>query len=234
MRKQVERMSRQYERIERASTIITNGEGKDPKTGHDVSIFEASNNPDTYIAVLKDIIENSRSSLGAYALVEGVVHIGAYREVMRLGEGKLIEAVVKMQTGKIFPVYNYVRTMNRVICEPLFLKDFSVPIIFELLSEEVSIYISIDYDAIARLFNQSGYHTSWSTKKEFYSIRERYPDYRFISQDNKLLRIDIGGKKSYVGDGLIARIVGDNLLPSVAIKSMVEMFEHEINEKSKD
>jgi hypothetical protein len=221
-------MQRQIQRKNLASDILRNEKGIDPKTGADVTVFESTYEPDTYENVIESLIQKSKKTTWGYDIIENTVHVGVYRDFMRLGEGKLLEMLVNQQSGKNYPAYSYIHYLLGSICEPIFLKNLSDESKFELLTGEVAVYICIDYDKILEIITQQGFSARWASTKETHSLKEKHKIDSWICIENRALIIDLGEEKSIVGDGLIARIVADNLLPTVATLSLLELIDSEL------
>lgn len=227
-------MQRQIQRKNLASDILRNEKGIDPKTGADVAVFESRYEPDTYENVIESLIQKSKKKTWGYDVIENIVHVGVYRDFMRLGEGKLLEMLVNQQSGKNYPAYSYIHYLLGSICEPIFLKNLSDESKFELMRGEVAVYICINYDKIIEIIKQQGFSARWASTKETHILKEKHKIDSWICIDNRALIIDLGEEKSIVGDGLIARIVADNLLPTVAISSLLELLNSELLKKEKN
>lgn len=224
LEEQVNRIQRQLKRRNQATEILREEKGTDPMTGADVAVIESSHEPQRFEALIEELIQKSKQNTWAYDVIEGTVHIGVYRDFMRLGQGKLLELIVNKETGKNYPAYSYIEFLLNSICEPLFLKNLSDESKFELIEGNVSIYICINYEKIIESLIFNGYPARWASRKETQKLKERHKIKSWICVENRALVIDLDSEKSILGDGLIARIVADNLKPTVAINSLIELL----------
>ena len=225
---QIGRMHRQDVKMSRAASTITNEKGEDPKTGRNVRISEIEIVPETYLGVVSELMQESRKNGGAYAVVEDVIHIGAYREDMR-GPGKeLLKGYVKMQTDRSFPVFSLMQNLIINISEPIFVKDLTDEEKFDLVTGRVMVYLVIDFDKFIDLLNVHGCQARWLSKRETQQYRERHGSDGLLIFDNQAITIEVSGRKSILGDAALGRILGDNLLPSVVARSYAELLKHDI------
>jgi hypothetical protein len=221
---QVDRIQRQLKRRNQATKILKEEKGIDPLTGAEVAVIESSQEPHRFEALIEQLIQKSKQNTWAYDIIEGIVHIGVYRDFMRLGEGKMLEFLVNKATGKNYPAYSYIEFLLNSICEPLFLKNLSDESKFELIKGNVSIYFCINYDEMIKLLTLNGFAARWASTKETQKLKELHKIKSWICVENRALVIDLDSEKSIPGDGLIARIVADNLKPTVAIHSLIELL----------
>ena len=171
------------------------------------------------------MIEKSKKDNFAYDCLEGIVHIGVYREDWRIrGEGVLTIL------NKHYPVFDLMWGRGITICEPIFLKPFSDNAIMDLLMGRIRIVIGVDYEEFIRFCNLLGMNARWSTPKEFQKMIKQTPmkSKAFFSHKNKGIIIEEKGQEqnfAFIGQGLFAQIIFDHIYPSSIILNRLGIFD---------
>lgn len=213
--KQLKRMLTQNAKIERASKIIQENEGEDPKyKGTKVYITESDVEIKTYHSTLIDLINQIDEKDWAYSCIEGIVHIGVYKRDWR------IYGQTSMKTlCDPFPFVDLMISRGVAICEPIFLKPISDDKIIDIVLGKIKVYIGIDFEKFIEFSNFLGIKASWASSKELhkYLDNSKYNSKEIFSFNNKGIKIEIGGKELLLGYGFFFKMIFDHILPSTML-----------------
>lgn len=227
MKEQVKRMHRQDVRAKRAKEVINKGIGKDPYSGRDIFINEVNSDLEYYYNVIEKLIDESKSKDWAYDVIDECLHIGAYRNKWLAYGPAALEYIIKETTGKVVKPINLLNNINIQITVPLFLKPFNSETLRNILSGEIMIYMSLDYEQVIRKFKALGVEAKWSSRKETHQLKEDNPEKQeLITIDNQAISISNSNVSLHLGSGFFVRIVSDNLRPNSAINLFAEMLKN--------
>lgn len=225
MKEQVIRMHKQDIRAKRAKEVINKGVGKDPISGRNTFINEVNSELDYYYDVIERLIKESESKDWAYDVVDECLHIGAYRNNWLAYGPFALEYIIKETTGKVVKPISLLNNINIQITEPIFLKPFNKKTLRDILSGEVMVYMSLDYEQVIRKFKALGVIAKWSSRKETHQLMNGDPNKQeLIRIDNQALNISNDKASFHLGSGFFVRIVSDNLKPNNAINLFTEML----------
>ncbi|WP_269686398.1 hypothetical protein [Flavobacterium lacustre] len=213
--KQLKRMLNQNAKTERASKIIKDNKGKDPKYNDTtVHIVENDFEIETYLSIITNLIKKLDEKDWAYDCIEGIVHLGVYKNDWRMHGQFTMKSLCKA-----FPFYDLMTGRGVTICEPIFLKPIIDENIIDLVLGRIKIYIGIDYDKLIEFSNELGVKASWSSSKELhkYLDNSKYNPKEIFSFKNKGIKIEIDGREAFLGQGFFSKILFDNILPSTML-----------------
>lgn len=235
MLKQLERMHRQNVRAATAIDTIRNERGSDPKTGHQVHVTESNTDISTYIDAIRELLSVSKKKKWGYNVIDGILHIGVYREEWILLGEKMLPQIVKDECGKEFPMFNFMQNIFINICEPIFLKELPEEDIFDIISGRVVIFMIINFDKVIELFKFIGYDAGWLSTKKTHKLKEQIDASSIFIFNNQAIYVTHESMEFHVGDGIITRIIGDNLKPFNAILGFIDIINDAvINIKKED
>lgn len=213
--KQLKRMVAQNAKTERAAKIIQENKGEDPKYKDTVvRIVENDFKISTYHNILNELIKKLDEKDWAYDSVEGIVHVGVYKNDWRLyGQATMQGLCVP------YPFRDLMTGRGVTICEPIFLKPMLDDKILDIVLGRIKIYIGIDFDKFIEFCNTLGIKASWSTSKELHKYLEsgKYNAKEIFSFKNRGIKMEIDGKEVFLGYGFFTKIIFDNILPSTMI-----------------
>lgn len=227
LKTQILRMHRQDLRANRAVEVINNEEGIDPYSGQLVKIFETRTTLDFFYDEIKILIHESRKKDWAYYVIDDCLHIGAYRNQWKYIGKKIIEKIVYMISGKKIPAFSLLQNLLIQITEPIFLKPFDDDIIRELLSGEVIVFMSIDFNKVIELFNQKGMSARWLSRKETHTLKQNkfYANELLIFED-RAIGLSKGKVSGELANGFLTRIISDNLYPRITVDLFAESYQY--------
>lgn len=213
--KQLKRMLAQNAKTERASKIIQDNKGDDPKyKDTKIYITESDTEIETYHSSLIKLINQLDKKDWAYDCIETIVHIGVYKNDWR----KYGRSSMKSLCDP-FPIVDLMESRGIVICEPVFLKPIGDDKIIDLVVGRIKIYIGIDYDRFIEFSNFLGIKASWSSSKELhkYLDNSKYNSKEIFSFNNKGIKIEIDDKELFLGLGFFSKMIFDHILPSTML-----------------
>lgn len=207
--KQIDRTLKQMERAQKATDIIKNEEGPDPFSDKHVKILESKIPLRYYFDRVISLFDTLKTKNWVYNIIEGVVHIGIYKDNFApIGREVLAQAVTEV-TGQEYPVFSYISQLRIPLREPLFYKPFGETILFDLMFGRVRYYVAIDFNALLEMFNNMGLSARWIKAKP-----------QFFVWQNQSIEVKTPSGPIVLGDTFLIRIAFDNLYPS----SLVEMY----------
>jgi hypothetical protein len=229
MLKQLERMHRQNIKAAIAIDTIKNEKGFDLKTGHQVYVMESNADTGTYIDVIRDLISASKTKKWGYNVIDGILHIGVYREEwVPLGK-EILSQIVKEECGKDFPLFNFMQNISMNICEPIFLKELPEEDLFDLISGKVVIFMIINFEKLIELFKFIGYDAGWLSTKKTHRLKEQLDASSIFIFNNQAIYINYESMEFHIGDGIITRIIGDNLKPFNVALGFIDIINNAVN-----
>lgn len=213
--KQLKRMLAQNAKTERASKIIQDNKGEDPKyKDTKVYITESDIEIETYHSALINLINQLDEKDWAYDCIEAIVHIGVYKNDWRLyGQFSMKELCDP------FPFVDLMISRGIAICEPVFLKPIGDDKIIDLVLGRIKIYIGIDVEKFIEFSNHLGIKASWSSSKELHKYLDssKYNSGEIYSFNNKGIKIEIDGLELFLGRGFFSKMIFDHILPSTML-----------------
>ncbi|MCI0613077.1 hypothetical protein L0244_08810, partial [bacterium] len=163
----------------------------------------------------------------AYTEIENCLMIGAYRDLAKNNGKKFIQYLVNQFTGKKFPVFSFAQSLYIPVCEPIFLKPLREQDIFDIIFDRTRVYMAIKLDNLIKMFDANGAKARWLSRKETDKIlKESHLSKDILVYDNKAIAVELGGISMYLGNGVLGRIIFDNILPS----SVASMNFHSLQE----
>jgi len=174
---------------------------------------------------------DSKAKKWAYDCIDGMVHIGVYREEWRFNMGK--ETITKANNN--FPVHD-IRMCMDILAEPLFCKPFPDEMIMDILTGKVLIFLGINYDALMDWYNLfSETSIRWTTRKELHQFRDdkTINISGIVTHDHKAIIHQLTPSLTgFIGYGLVFRILLDHNKPRIQIMNRIIVDNKKIEEKS--
>lgn len=213
--KQLKRMLAQNAKTKRASKIIQDNKGDDPKyKDTKVYITESDIEIETYHSSLIKLINQLDEKDWAYDCIEAIVHIGVYKNDWRLfGQFSMKELCDP------FPFVDLMASRGIAICEPVFLMPIEDDKIIDIVLGRIKIYIGVDVEKFIEFSNHLGIKASWSSPKELHKYLDgvKYNPKEIYSFNNKGVKIEIDDKELFLGHGFFSKIIFDHILPSTML-----------------
>jgi hypothetical protein len=230
MRKQMQRMQNQKEKMKKTEEILNKDSGEYQKNPESrVEIHDSHFQQETYHGKILDLIEKSKEKGWAYESIGAIVNVGVYRDKWRFGTGK--ETLIKCNKG--YQVVDIRECTGFTIGEPLFCKPFSDEIIMDIIKGNIIIYIGVDLQHVIDFGNDLGGSMRWSTKKELHEMKTNSPlkGREIISHNNTgVIMGESKNGKAFMAGGFICRLVFDHLHPWIEIANRVHTYQNEIEE----
>ena len=105
--------------------------------------------------------------------------------------------------------------------QPVFSKPFGIENTMNIIFDRIRINLCINFDKLIEIFNSFGAEAKWLTPKQTQSIRDyKGSNHGMFTFNNQAISIKYNNQESRLGDGIIARILFDNVKPT----SVVGMF----------
>lgn len=223
--KQVSRFNRQIIRGHKASDLLSNEEGFDPKTNFPVKITEYSESIAYFYSTIHKLLEKSKEKDWAYEVIDnGILLIGAYRKNFLPFADLAIKELIKEQTNKNYPVFDFIQNLRIPITEPIFTKPLKDEHKFDIVFGNARIIMALDFDKVIEVFNDLGVNAKWLSKKETHKYKESKTSGLLII-DNQAIGLEYKGFHSILGDAFVSRIISDNMTPFSAILAYIKILE---------
>ena len=210
--KQIKRVHRQKERMERAIEVINSDEGIDPISGSHMKVSTPKVNTEYYHDVLEDMQETLNGRNWDYNIVDGCLHIGMYKNESRIMADGVIEAIVAKETDN-FLIIDWM-SITENLSEPIFLKPFPTDFIIDILTGEIKVIMALNFDKMIEFFNQLGLETKWLTEKETMKHKQNKIREGFLEVNKRGISIKVDGNDVIIYGGIISKIFYDTIRPS--------------------
>ena len=213
--KQLKRMLTQNAKTERASKIIQDNKGDDPKyKDTKVYITESDTEIETYHSALINLINQLDEKDWAYDCIEAIVHIGVYKNDWRLYGQFSMKSLCDP-----FPFVDLMSSRGIAICEPVFLMPIRDDKIIDLVLGRIKIFIGIDVEKFIEFSNHLGIKASWSSSKELHKYLDsfKYNSKEMYSFNNKGIKVEINSQELFLGHGFFSKMIFDHILPSTML-----------------
>lgn len=223
---QVERTVKQMSKGSRLTKLLSEEKGPDPFTGQPTVIGEVTEPLRFYHEVVYNMFKELETSIWSYQIIEGIIHIGMYREGALPVSTQLFKETVSLQTKEEYPIISYTSQLRSPIKEPIFQKPYGLDNVMDLVLGKTKMLLFVDLDALIQLFETRGVNARWLTRKETQKIKETGE--RFTTPFEYKNRAISVGKKEYsliLGDAFLSRLMYDSLLP----ESLVEMYREKLS-----
>lgn len=226
--KQIVRMKKQDVKSERLKKIVEEDKGEHPKYEDTrVYLIDNSISDEVFHKEIGKLLEQLKEEDWAYTNIWGVVNVGVYKNQSR-SNGKFILGFL----NKGFPVHD-ATSLGVNISEPIFAKPlyWGGQNIIDIALGRIKIYIGIDFDEFIRFANDLGLPLRWSSKKELskmLSALKGINTKEIFSFNNKGLIIEdeeTKGNPMFVGQGMLARIIYDQVSPLTLVKNRILGFQ---------
>lgn len=231
---QVQRILRQKKRLENATSTISNKKGLDNRTGLSVSLHRTNEVYSWYYKDIQSCMEDAQKKDWGYVHIDGILHLGAYKNQWRHHGFHIIKGLISEGTAKTYPVFHFSGNISSILSEPIFLKPLNEEFIFQVLSGEMRVYLGIDFDRVIDLFNELGTphktKAEWLSTKESAKVLQKTKKGDLLSFNNRVIRVSKEGVYCDLGSAFVTRITQDNASPISVIANMLDM----IQQMSKD
>jgi len=229
---QMERMHKQKEKMSKLVNLLKIGKGKHPKNENQtVTINDSFYQEETFHDIILKLNSDSKTKKWAYDCIDGLVHIGVYREDWRFEMGK--EALT--QANNNYPIYD-IRMCLDTLGEPLFCKPFPDDMIMDILTGNVIIYLGIDYEGLIYWYNQfSDFPLRWSSRNELQQLKDdKTIDITgiVVHERKALIKELTTNLKGFIGYGFVFRILLDHNKPLIQIMNRIIGDSKKIEEKT--
>ncbi len=210
--RQIKRNLSQRLRMLKAQQIIQNEHGPDPRQDRHLDICTPVKDLEYYYNSFEYIQNELVDNAWTYELLEGCLHIFSCN-------GKMTRQLLSIfiSNGQI-DGGNYITINFKSIIEdtsePLFAKPFPRDFIVDILTDEITIIMSLDLDALIRLFSLIGLNVRWLTSKETMQMKQKNKNSSFIVVNNCAIVIEKDNEKMILGRGILGKIFFDNIFPS--------------------
>lgn len=227
--KQVFRFNNQIIRGERASNLLTNENGFDPKTNNPIKIVEYSSSTHYYYSTIQSLIEKSKEKNWCFDVIDnGILFIGAYRNDYLLIAETTTMKLINEFTNKKTPIFDFIQNLRIPISEPIFIKPLKDEYKFDIVFGRVRVMIVINFDKLFNAFKDFGVIAKWLSKSETHKYKETISSGLLII-DNKAIGLKYKGFDFVLGDSFISRIISDNMTPTSAINVYLKLLDETIN-----
>ncbi|KAF5043986.1 hypothetical protein DSECCO2_496480 [anaerobic digester metagenome] len=150
--------------------------------------------------------------------------IGAYRNKFLPVADCAIRELIKEQTKKNYPVFDFIQNLRIPITEPIFTKPLIDEHKFDIVFGNARIIMALDFDKVIEVFNDLGVIARWLSKKETHKYKESKTSGLLII-DNQAIGLKYKWFDSILGDAFVTKIISDNMTPFSAILEYIKILE---------
>jgi len=225
--KQAKRMLRQDLRAERAVQVINSDKGIDPATEKPITVYTPTMKTVGYQQEFVKLSKALQSKSWAYVVLENCLHIGMYKEE-GIAAIPAIEEILKAQKSN-FIVIDWI-SITHNLSEPIFVKPLPPDFIIDILTGRVKVIIGLDFDNLIELFNEIGIETRWLSTKQTAKLKQKSNNTGMRIVNNRAISMKVPNLKEteiIIGDGIISKILYDNILPSNIAMTYLSVNEEE-------
>ena len=220
--RQIKRVARQKERLERAEEVMNTDEGIDPASGNPIHIATPGMKTKYYHDILSKMAESLSEKDWAYELIEDCLHIGMYKNEAITMAPFIIEQLVKKDTEN-YRIIDWMSIVNN-LSHPIFLKPLHANFIIDILVGEVKVIMAINFDRLVELFNTIGLETRWLSNKETMKQKQRKIIDGIVEINGKGIMAKLkDNTEVMLYYGTISKMFYDNIYPSSIATSLLTM-----------
>ena len=237
--KQVVRISKQTEKLEKVVDILTTEKGIDPLTGLKLRFSENPLADEKYDLELRELVESVTEDkdkivcidqcLWAYAS-RSTIHsherlVQNFSELIRKSVDYDIFITINEQFGKdgLYPVFRFSNGFHHPHSYPIFLKEFETEQILDLILGQTRILFYIDWQQFKVLLNQVGLDFYWSSKKQGRRFKAKTKNLRPLIIGDKIPIIRRGDVEIMMGPGQLDVLLSIGIRPRVLISQLPDL-----------
>lgn len=217
---QVERTIKQINRGSRLTKLLKEEMGPDPFTGQNTIIGELKEPLRFYHEEVYNMFKELESSIWSHRVIEGVIHIGMYKEGALAVSEKLFKETISLHFIEDYPIISYNSMLRSPIKEPVFQKPYGLDNIMNLVFGKTRMLLCVNINALLNLFEKRGVRARWLTRKETQKIKDKGFLTSPFEYKYRAISVGEGAESIVLGDQFLSRLVYDSLLP----ESLVAMY----------
>lgn len=219
--KQLQRMSRQVERMGHVTEIMKSGTSLDPDTNKKIYI------PDEFIYIpdwdeeLNAILDKSDSKGWAIDVIDDCLFIASYSKNSFIGKGHVAFNMWFDEFGgtKNCPRFRLFDSMTHPLALPIFNLKISTPHKLDILFGRKNVCIGLNIGALLGKLTKSGFKVREGTNKEASQLDQQgFPPYRY---NGKAIYIGNGQREMALMDGVFLRVMFHNQRPIETIRAIL-------------
>lgn len=219
--KQLQRMSRQVERMGHVKEVMTSGSSLDPDTNQKIYI------PDEFVYMpdwdeeLNAILEKSDSKGWATDVIDDCLFIASYSKNSFIGKGHIAFNMWLDEFGgtKNCPRFRLFDSMTHPLALPIFNLKISQNHKFDLLFGRKNVCIGLNISALLDKLKKSGFTVREGTNKEASQLDQQgFHPYR---HNDKAIYVGNEQQEMALMDGLFLRIIFHNQRPIETIRAIL-------------
>ncbi|MGL4356942.1 MAG: hypothetical protein ACRCTP_24460 [Aeromonas popoffii] len=223
--KQLQRMSRQVNRMSYVRSVINTGNGVDPDTNEQMKIPEAFFPIETWDKQLTHTLNQSHDKGWAIDVIDNCLFLGVYTsEHMRIGGHIIFNHWFDQEGGTPeCPRSRLIDCMRTPLALPIFSRDIPDEYKFDVLFGRKHVCMGICIEKLLEECKSIGYSVRFATNKEqgLWDKTGKRP-YKY---KGKSVFIGDGVKEALLMDGIFLRIMFHGQTPMSVIKTMIENIE---------
>lgn len=219
--KQLQRMSRQVERMEHVTEVMSTGKSRDPDTEQHISIPDEFFYLDKWDEELNEILENSDVKGWALNVIDDCLFIGAYSKKAFNGFGHFVFNTWfdEFEGGIGSPRFRLVDSMGGPLALPVFNLSISEQHKFDLLFGRKNVCLGLNITAFLAKLKAVGIKVREATNKEVSQIEQRgvHP-YKW---NGKAIYLGDGKEEMLLMDGIFMRIFFHGQRPIETVQAIL-------------
>jgi hypothetical protein len=219
--KQLQRMSRQMERMGHVKEVMTEGRSLDPDTNQKICIPEKSVYMPSWSDELNETLEISDSKGWALNVIDDCLFIASYSKDTMLGRG---HGVFNMWFDEFEGAGNSPRvrlldSLTHPLALPLFNWNISEKHKFDILFGRKNVCIGLNVSVLLEKLQKEGFKVRDATNKEASKLDQQgFPPYRY---NGKAIYIGNEQQEMALMDGIFLRVLFHNQRPVGTIQAIL-------------
>ncbi|TNI73569.1 hypothetical protein CF109_10240 [Aeromonas veronii] len=220
--KQLQRMSRQMNRMLYVTSVLSTGHGVDPDTNEQVKIPEPFFPMENWDDQLTHTLKKAHDKGWAIDVIDNCLFLGVYAsEHMRIGGHIIFNHWFDNSGGTPeCPRSRLIDCMSIPLALPIFSRDIPDDYKFDVLFGRKSVCIGVCVEALLEECKKAGYSVRFATNKEQGLLNTTGK--RPYKHKGKSIFIGDGAKEIFLMDGIFLRIMFHGQKPMSVIKTMIE------------
>lgn len=218
---------KQIKRNHQVLNLLNSGEGKDLYSGLDVTIRDREIVMDSYVHIVRKLLDESGKKGHAKFIVEECLFVGVY-EPNRFPD-KAFDIWVKCLNIKM-PIIDFRQSMFDPTAYPIYLHSFSESQIMDIISGKKVVKFTLDIETWLKMFERDGLKYRWLNKRETARINSKFKgNLGIFSLEGCGVEIcDEEGFSQYIAEGVFSRMFSNLETPR-----SIERFLYAIYEETK-
>ncbi|WP_252504050.1 hypothetical protein [Sporosarcina sp. Marseille-Q4943] len=214
--KQMKRFINQEVKNTEVVKTINSGEGKDIATGYNVFISEEVFEPVFFENTVRDMLKEVQKKKFALRSIDDCLIIGVYNTkdipIHTAFEGW------KKSCGIGFPTIDFKVFLNDPTAKPMFLCDFSINDKVKILSGEIYILMSLDFNKWISMLKKANINVRLLTKKETERINKVPDIIKPFEYNGQAIQIEYEGGVETLGGGIFEKMFNQFFRPTSIIE----------------